>query len=69
MQRGSGKSEQEQITLFFEDDRLVRTEGALRPIPMGEQEPAQEAEVYLVPDYNDTKGVISRLIEKISYTD
>ena len=69
MQRGNGESEQKHLALFFEDDRLVRTEGDMRPMPLDETEPVQEAEVYSVPDYNDTKGILSRMIEKISFDD
>lgn len=67
MQRGNGESEQKHLVLFFEDDRLVRTEGDMRPIPLEEIAPVQDAEVYSVPDYNDTRGIFSRMIEKISY--
>ncbi|MCP4284271.1 MAG: outer membrane protein assembly factor BamE [Gammaproteobacteria bacterium] len=69
MQRGNGESEQKHIALFFKDDRLVRTEGDVRPKPIDDMEPLQEAEVFSVPDYNDTKGIFSRMIEKISYED
>lgn len=69
IQRGNGESEQKHIALFFEDDKLVRTEGDMRPAPEDATKPLREAEVFSVPDYNDTKGIFSRLLEKIGFED
>lgn len=69
MQRGSGESEKKHIALFFEDDRLVRTEGDIRPEPIDNTQPVRDTEVFSVPDYNDTKGIFSRAIEKLSFGD
>ncbi|MCP5418756.1 MAG: outer membrane protein assembly factor BamE [Chromatiaceae bacterium] len=68
MERGNGESEQKHIALFFADGRLVRTEGEMRPMPL-EEEQQQKTEVYSVPDNPYTKGIFSRMIEKISFSD
>ena len=69
MQHGNGESEKKHIALFFEDDRLVRTEGDVRPEPLGDVQPVRETEIFSVPDYDDTKGIFSRMIEKLSFDD
>jgi outer membrane protein assembly factor BamE len=69
LHRGNDELDQKQITLIFEDNRLVRTEGDMRPMPVDEALTPQVTEVFSVPDYNSTKGIISRMIEKISYKD
>ena len=54
IQRGNGESA-EHIALFFEDDKLVRTEG-ICGLRLKQCYQTQGGEVFSVPDYNDTKG-------------
>lgn len=51
------------LTLFFEDDTLVRTEGDLRPNPdrAAKREPSEI--VVSVPDYKARKGFFRRSLE------
>ena len=65
IKKGNGESKQKHIALFFDDDRQVRTEGDMRPMPLDDEKPLREAEVYSVPDYNENKGIFSRLVEKV----
>ena len=69
LKRGNGKLEKSHIALFFEDDRLVRTEGDMRPVPMDEKEALPATEVYTVPDYNYKKGIFSRMLETVGIDD
>ncbi|MCB1858352.1 MAG: outer membrane protein assembly factor BamE [Gammaproteobacteria bacterium] len=60
---GKGKRilEQKQVSLFFEDDRLIRLEGDLKPLPPEEITDMKEARVYPVPDYEKRTGVLGGL--------
>ncbi len=57
--------QQERISIFFEDDRLVRIAGDFRPMPA--QDPlAGKETVYTVPDYNEReKGFFSRTMDAV----
>lgn len=58
--------EQRRVTLFFDDDKLVRMAGDLRPGPEDEERPNEAGEVFSVPDYVDKdKGLITRALEMI----
>ena len=66
IRRGNKPREQERISLFFEDDRLVRIEGDLRPQPAAEIEAPSVGEVFTVTDYKERqKGFFRRMFEKI----
>jgi outer membrane protein assembly factor BamE len=65
MNRGSGALEQKHVALFFDDGRLVRTEGDIRPEPVDDKASLQATEVYSVPDYNYKKGIITRMLEGV----
>ncbi len=56
--------EKRRVTLFFENDRLARIQGDLRPLPVDEDTPLHEAQVYSVPDYQEDTGILSKLLEK-----
>ncbi len=59
--------EMKNITLFFEDDRLIRTEGDYRPMVVDEMEVADRKETVVdVPDYEpEKKGFITRTLNAI----
>jgi outer membrane protein assembly factor BamE len=57
---GSRPSELRQVTVFFEDDRLVRIAGDLRPQPPEEQEDVPKEIVVSVPDYEPPKKSLWR---------
>jgi len=65
MKKGSQATTRERISLFFEDDRLVRIEGDLRPRQEQDGEDLNEARVYSVPDYDKKKGIFSSALEKV----
>ena len=66
MKRGKQQRTQQRVTLYFEDDQLVRIEGDLRP---GTEETAtelQEAQVYDVPDNDGPgRGIFSRALNTV----
>jgi len=66
MQKGHEERTQERITLFFEDGRLARIEGDLRPQPEDPQLQEQKETVISVPDYTKReKGLFARTLEKM----
>lgn len=58
---------QKDLTLFFEDDRLVRITGDFRPVPVDDMAVADRKETVVdVPDYEpQKKGIITRTLEMI----
>ena len=66
MQRGGGERRQRQLSLYFEDNKLMRIEGDFRPQPKTEAIPASTEGVVRVPDYAaQEKGIITRALEGI----
>ncbi len=61
---GKGKKvlERKRIALFFEDDRLVRLEGDMKPVPLDEITDFKEARVYSVPDYDKRTGLFGGMM-------
>lgn len=57
---------QEQISLYFEQDQLIRIEGDYRPTPRTEETAPKKEIVVSVPDYEPKKkGLFARAMEKI----
>lgn len=64
--KGSTPSKQTQVTVFFENDRLVRVAGDLRPQPLSEREEVKKEVVVTVPDWEPgKKSFWSRTLSKI----
>ncbi len=65
MEADGNDRQQERISIFFEDDRLVRIAGDFRPMPA--QDPlAGKETVYTVPDYEEReKGFFSRTMDAV----
>ena len=59
---GGEQQQWRRITLHFEDDRLVRIEGDLRPADAGT--PEEPPRVVLVPPRPPPKGIIGRLLRR-----
>ena len=59
--------EQKSLTLYFENDSLVRIEGDYRPIPVDEMEVADKKETVVdVPDHEPEKeGIITRSLKAV----
>ena len=65
IRRGHQDMEQKKLTLFFEEDALVRIEGTLRPDPAraAAREPADI--IVEVPDHEGRKGIFRRGLEAV----
>jgi outer membrane protein assembly factor BamE len=57
---GSRPEDQRRVTVFFEEDRLVRIAGDLRPQPPGEREEAKKEVVVTVPDWEPERKSLWR---------
>ncbi len=64
MEPGNEERTQERITLFFEDDRLVRLEGDFRPLQVDELS-EHEGLVHSVPDYKDKNSLLNQAMKTI----
>jgi outer membrane protein assembly factor BamE len=66
LRRGHDPMETKRLTLYFEDDALVRIEGAVQPDPSRSLAAEGEREVVIsVPDWQDKRGLISRTLGSI----
>lgn len=67
---GGGEREQKRVSLFFQDDRLVRIEGDMRPNPQAAPGPEPETTVVDVEKaHRDRKGLFDRLFESVGVGD
>lgn len=59
--------EQKSLTLFFENDNLVRVSGDFRPMPVDDMSEADRKETVVdVPDYEpEKKGIVTRTLESV----
>ena len=63
---GGGAGNKERISLYFEDDTLVRVEGDFRPQPKADPLADGEETVFSVPDYSKKqKGFFTRTLESM----
>jgi len=63
---GGGTDNKERISLFFEDDTLIRVEGDFRPQPKEDPLAGGEETVFTVPDYSKKdKGFFTRTLESM----
>lgn len=66
LQRQGKLPEHERITLYFEDNKLIRIDSDLSPHPVTNINPNEAGAVYTVPNYVDKeRGLITRALEKI----
>ena len=67
LKENAQEMEQKNLTLFFENDRLVRISGDYRPMPIDEISAADKKETVVdVPDYEPKKkGIVTRTLEYI----
>ncbi len=62
-----GRYEEQRLILYFENERLVRIKGDLRPQAIEGLPPSEEV-VVSVPDYEEQeKGIISIILEKLRF--
>lgn len=63
---GGGVDNKKRISLFFEDDTLIRIEGDFRPQPKTDPLAGGEETVFSVPDYSKKdKGFFTRTLESM----
>ena len=63
---GSTPTEFQQVTLHFENDRLSRIDGDMRPQPEGEREEVEKEIVVTVPDWEpEQKSLFRRSLEAV----
>lgn len=63
---GSKPTESSRVSVYFEEDRLVRIAGDLRPQPEAEREPPKKEVVVTVPDWEPPKkSLFSRTLDAI----
>lgn len=65
IRRGRKQMKDTRLTVFFQDDALVRVEGDLRPDPQraAAREPGEM--LVTVPDWKDDRGFFSRTFSKV----
>lgn len=62
-----GDYTEQHLALYFEEDRLIRIQGDLRPMPTDDLPPSEEV-VVSVPDYEGgDKGIITIILEKLRF--
>jgi outer membrane protein assembly factor BamE len=66
MEASGEERRQEKISIYFEDDRLVRIAGDFRPMPARNPATQDRETVHTVPDYEEREqGFFSRTMESI----
>jgi outer membrane protein assembly factor BamE len=65
IRRGHAPEEQRKLTVFFQDDVLVRTEGNVRPEPGAATVDDPKEIIVSVPDYQEHKGWIGSGLEAV----
>jgi outer membrane protein assembly factor BamE len=64
---GWGEMEERHIALYFEDGRLVRLEGDLRPEPGASGQPPEKETMVSVPDWEGSEdGIIGRAVKGVT---
>ena len=66
IRRGHQDMKTRRLTVFFQDDQLVRLEGDLKPNPQRAATREPNEIVVSVPDYQPRKGLIRRSIDAVS---
>lgn len=69
LKTGGKLQEQKRVTMFFDNDRLVRIEGDMRPQPQAETAPNKPEVVDIDPAGPDKKGLFGRMLEKVGIGD
>jgi outer membrane protein assembly factor BamE len=65
IQRGHQSMERRKLTVFFQEDALVRIEGDLKPNPQRAATRERQEIVVSVPDHEKRKGLIGRSLEAV----
>ncbi len=68
MEPGAGKTEVQQLSLFFSDDKLTEIRGTVRPEDNPKQETTQDSKTVVVPyQEREPEGYLSRLWRWITF--
>jgi outer membrane protein assembly factor BamE len=66
IRRGHQPMSTERLTLWFQDDQLVRIDGNMQPNPQRALDAREERELVVdVPDWQDNRGLINRTLNTI----
>ena len=65
MRQGRKPEERRRVTVFFQDDALVRVEGDLKPNPRAAAGDKPKETLVTVPDYQNKEGLITRGLEAV----
>ena len=65
MKRGHNAMQVKRVTLWFQDDALVRIDGDLQPSPERATARSPEEVVLSVPDWQDNRGLLTRAMSTI----
>ncbi|MCB1866398.1 MAG: outer membrane protein assembly factor BamE [Chromatiales bacterium] len=66
---GSGEAESHWVSVYFEDERLVRVAGDFRPNPSAETLPVQKEQAIIVPPKTDDRSILRKTLDSIGGTD
>jgi len=62
IRRGHAPMEVKRLTIWFQDDALVRIDGDMKPDPQRAATRTKEEIVVSVPDWNDNRGFLTRAL-------
>ncbi len=65
MKRSRETLERASLSLYFEEDRLIKTTGDLKPDPTASQVDENRELIVSVPDYIDNRGIITKLLYRL----
>jgi len=66
LRKGNGKKSRQQVSVFFENEKLARITGDLKPEAADDAKTPPKEQVVEVPDYKGSdKGLITRALEKV----
>ena len=69
LRKGHEDMKKTRVTLFFEDDALIRVEGDLRPNPQRSAVREPGDMIVSVPDWKDDRGIFAKALDKIGVDD
>jgi outer membrane protein assembly factor BamE len=65
LRRGHQEMVKKNLSLYFQDDALVRVDGDLRPDPNRAAARQPQEILVSVPDYEDSRGVVRRTLDAV----
>jgi outer membrane protein assembly factor BamE len=65
IKRGNNPMQIKRVTIWFQDDAVVRVDGDLQPNPQRAAEQPKQEMVVTVPDWKDNRGFFSRAMNSV----